>query len=243
MKSWKKLLALLMALAMVFALVACDSKDDDKDEDEDDDKSSSKDKDDDKDEDDEIVGEWAIELNIKDYMNSMMSEKFQGISGCDCDLPMTYSMEFKSNGKLTLAMQVEDDDLDDYLDAFCDVIVDYVIDYAAANGMGESQFRSQFEAQYGMSIENYYADQLETSKSTMLSNLNSSSTGYYKVEDGSIYTDKDEENLEDVEDAKTELEYSIKGETLTIKSISGDDEMPDIMSRLGLELPWKLKKQ
>lgn len=229
----KKLLALLLAVVMLLSLAACADTDDDDDDDSGKSSAGSQ-----KDDDEEsIVGEWEGELDFGALLNEMMgAADDETAEYFDFDgLTITMIFNFEKNGELSI--EADEDSLQDMVDEVVDIMVDGYekmlkdadMSWEDALGMSEDDFRDAM-------AEEFDADALEEMTSEI------ASEGYYVVVDDRIYTDEDEENLENAEEDATEyLEFKLSGDTLTIKDIVSDGESVD--EYLPGMLPLKLKRK
>lgn len=253
MKKFRKLLALLLALAIVFSLAACSTSNED--DDEEDDKGSSNVEKDDKDEKDDeeeklsdeemIVGEWLCRFDLGEVMNEMLAEEIDDTSlAVDSELYMNLSLEFEDD-KATLRMELDEDSLEDYMKALCDAMVDYMFEMAEEQGMSKEDFEQGIQAAYGMSVDKYIEDMMgELMESSFDEMSYESESWYYKVDDkkGRIYMAEYEDDLADSEEY---MEYTIKGEKMTIEKLvdeTGEMETLDL-EELDIDLPWEFEKQ
>ena len=232
----KKLLALLLAIVMVLSLAACGSTDDDDDDDDKDKEGTSATdenedgeeegdkKDDGKKEEDEdedpLVGKWVGDMSFGPYLGAILGGEVL-FSYCDFDdLAVTVTFTFGDDG--TLSIEVDEDSCKDMVDDIADIIIDGVEDYLDANGatwedagMTKEEMRESVMAQF---TEDAIIEMAESM----------ASSGYYVAVDDRIYASEDEDDLEDeVEEDSNYMEFSLKGDKLTIKDIVDDGESID----------------
>lgn len=240
----KKLTALLLALllALSLAFVSCgDLDDDDKDsgkkgdskvEDEadtddkgkgsDDDETDSKDKDKDTDDDeDSIVGTWVYEVNITDFIESMLEEQDIELKKLD-DLVLPLVFDFDKDGTMTAEIDERTfkKNYSSFIDSFKDSLLDYLEDtlkeQAKANGEDYNDYLDQFEESTGMTLDEYVDEIAEEGMDydTLLDDLNMDDLNSdYEIDGDTIIFDGEEE-----------WTYKLKGDKLTLDT---DETVPE----------------
>jgi len=239
----KKLLALLLAIVMVLSLAACGSTDDDdddddkdkegtsatdedkdgEDEDTDEDKQDDDKKDDDKKDDedeDSLVGKWEGEMNLGAAMDAMLTGEVL-FSYCDFDdLAVTMTFTFDDDG--TLEIEVDEDSCKDMVDDIVDIVMDGIEEYLDANGATWDDVGATKSEMREAMMEQFSEDAIMEMAESM------AGSGYYVAVDDRIYTAEDEDDLEDeVDEDSSYMEFSLKGDKLTIKDIVDDGESID----------------
>ena len=193
----KRLLCVLMALAMVACLAACGSS-----EEEDDDKGSSKkSKKSSSQEEDTLVGEWEAEIDITDYIASIMES--QGFEMDLDDFVMVMTVVFDEDG--TYEAEIDTAKMEKAMKNFANDLWDLMVEMVAEQGgMSES------EAEAALEDQGYTKDVLleEMGIEGMFEDLEAES-GDWELDgdeldlDGSVVTiefDGDEFSIVDVED-------------------------------------------
>ncbi len=248
MKTLSKLLALLLALAMVFCLVACGSDNDVANNDDDDKGSSSVEKEETEQKQtdaEKIVGNWVCNMDL----SKAMAEELEVALGDDSIAPsdsfyMNLSLDF-DDGEFTLSVEIDKNSLENYMAALVDNMVDYMYDMAEEEGMSKEDFETTFEEQYGMTLQEYVAEQADLTVEGFADEMSSEVSGYYELDEdeGYIYVGEDEDELDTKEEA---MEYSFNGKELTISGIISDGEKLDDplgFDAYGVDLPWTFVKK
>ena len=157
-----------------------------------------------------IVGTWKGSMD----MGAVLEMALQ----MEIDEPISCSMiyTFKEDG--TTSVSVDEDSLADMMEALTDVVIGMMgemfgeeFDFEAMleeEGMTEEEFREQIMA--SMNLED------------MMGNM-SVENGYYKYEDGKLYTAATKEDLENLEELPC-IHVTLKSNTLTFTDIEKDGE-------------------
>ena len=166
-----------------------------------------------------IVGTWKGSMD----MGAVLEMALQ----MEIDEPISCSIiyTFKEDG--TTSVSVDEDSLADMMEALTDVVIGMVgemfgeeFDFEAmleAEGMTEEEFREQIMA--SVNVEEMLGDM-------------GAEKGYYKYEDGKLYTAATKEDLENLEELPC-IHVTLKSNTLTFTDIEQDGEsaaeiMPDM---------------
>lgn len=230
MKTCKKLLALLLALSMIFAFAACDKDSDNKKEEPE----------------VTIYGTWTVDMDLSEFINSMLSLALEDFPACETKLPFAISFEFKESGEYAMTMSLKEEDWNTYMSALCTTMVDYMIDLAEDEGMSKEEFEAAIKDEYGMTLEEYAADTMEQATAGTVENFNQTTAeGYFKLVDNTMYMDEEKENLENVDDAEEYMIITLTATELTVTELGGDnaETAVEMFEMMGLDLPWKFKKQ
>lgn len=211
-KNWMKLLSLLLSVVMVLCVfAACGSTDDDEGK-------SSK---------ETIVGEWEGEWDFSEIYNASISaagdEAMTKHLSVD-KLNITMCFEFEKDG--TYKFYVDEDALTDTINDLKDQMVEgmkgYFEEMLDGTGMNLDDL---LEAQ-GMSLEDLVDEALDVDALFDPDDL--SESGYYKYEDGKLYTSEEEGEFDEDDYALCEL----KGDKLTLdadESAGLDDMLKDML--------------
>ena len=221
----KKLLALLLAIVMMMSFAACAGSDTD---DDDGNGGSSGGK-------DTIVGEWVGEIDFGAAINATLLAEDESLGEYfdfgDIALKMIFT--FDDNGELTI--EPDEDSLEEMVDDVIDIMLDGYEKLFEDQGMSledmnmsKDDLREEVEKQLDADALAEMAEEI-------------AEDGYYVIVDDRIYTDSDEDNLENPEeDASGYMEFKLSGDTLTIKDMVADGESVD-ESFDGI-VPFKLKR-
>jgi len=221
----KKLLALLLAAVMMLSLAACAGTSDD---DDDEGTSSGGGK-------ETIVGEWIGEMEFGAAINATLLAEDESFGKYfdfgDIELKMIFT--FDDNGELTI--EPDEDSLEDMVDDVIDIMLDGYEKLFADQGMSledmnmsKDDLREEVEKQLDADALAEMAEEI-------------AEDGYYVIVDDRIYTDSDEDNLENPEDdASGYMEFKLSGDTLTIKDMVADGE--SVKDSLDGIVPFKLKR-
>lgn len=166
-----------------------------------------------------IVGTWKGSMDL----SAVFAAAFQTELEDPISMGLTYT--FREDG--TYAVTVDEDSMDDLMDALVDVFIGIM-----AAMYGEEFDLDAMLAEEGMTKEEF-TQQLMGSMDLNSMMEETEETGYYKYENGRIYSAEDKEDLEgDPEDLEC-MVVTLSGNTLTITDIEQDGEkmseiMPDV---------------
>lgn len=222
----KKLLALLLAVVMMMSFAACAASDGD---DDDDGGSAGNGK-------ETIVGKWIGEIEFGEAINAMLLAEDESLGEYfdfgDIALKMVFT--FDDNGELVI--EPDEDSLEGMVDDVISIMLDgyekLFEDQGMSledMGMSKDDLREEVEKQFDADA---LADMAE----------DIAEDGYYVIVDDRIYTDSDEEDLENPEeDASGYMEFKLSGDTLTIKDMVSDGE--SVNDSVEGIVPFKLKRK
>ena len=166
-----------------------------------------------------IVGTWKGSIDMGAVLETALQMEID--EPLSCDVIYTY----KEDG--TASISVDEDSFADMMEAFTDVVIGMMgemfgeeFDFEAmleAEGMTEEEFREQIMA--SVNVEEMLGDM-------------GAEKGYYKYEDGKLYTAATKEDLENLEELPC-IHVTLKSNTLTFTDIEQDGEsaaeiMPDM---------------
>ena len=157
-----------------------------------------------------IVGTWKGSMDMAAVLEMVLQTEIDEPISCGV------SYTFKEDG--TISTTVDEDSLADMMEALTDVVIGMMgemfgeeFDFdamLAEEGMTEEEFREQIMA--SVNVEE------------MLGNMRVEK-GYYKYEDGKLYTAAAQEDLENPE-ALPCIHVTLKGNTMTFTDIEQDGE-------------------
>ena len=166
-----------------------------------------------------IVGTWKGSMDMGAVLEMALQMEID--EPLSCDVIYTY----KEDG--TASISVDEDSFADMMEALTDVVIGMMgemfgeeFDFEAmleAEGMTEEEFREQIMA--SVNVEEMLGDM-------------GAEKGYYKYEDGKLYTAATKEDLENLEELPC-IHVTLKSNTLTFTDIEQDGEsaaeiMPDM---------------
>ncbi len=235
MKQFQRFLSLLLVFAVLFAFAACDGK------------SGGEPILEEKDPAKQLYGQWIIEIDLNDFMNEMLGGTFgDDFPKCYSELPFAMIFEFNETGEHAIRLSMKQQDFDAYIDDFCDCLINYLVDLYEKQGISREQLDAQMKATYGMNLEEYAKDVMDTSTKDAVSEFNKTAEkGYFVLKENTVYMVEDKADLEG---NLTDADYmiiSIDADTMTVSEIGGEfsEEFVDGLSQMGIDLPWKFKKQ
>ena len=166
-----------------------------------------------------IVGTWKGSMDMAAVLEMVLQTEIDEPISCGV------SYTFKEDG--TTSVAVDEDSFGEMMETLTDVVIGMMgemfgeeFDFEAMlaeEGMTEEEFREQIMA--SVNVEE------------MLGNM-SVEKGYYKYEDGKLYTAAEKEDLENPEELPC-IHVTLKGKTMTFTDIEQDGEsaaeiMPDM---------------
>jgi hypothetical protein len=157
-----------------------------------------------------IVGTWKGSIDMGAVLETALQMEID--EPLSCDVIYTY----KEDG--TASISVDEDSFADMMEALTDVVIGMMgemfgeeFDFEAmleAEGMTEEEFREQIMA--SVNVEEMLGDM-------------GAEKGYYKYEDGKLYTAAAKEDLENLEELPC-IHVTLKSNTLTFTDIEQDGE-------------------
>ena len=157
-----------------------------------------------------IVGTWKGSIDMGAVLETALQMEID--EPLSCDVIYTY----KEDG--TASISVDEDSFADMMEALTDVVIGMMgemfgeeFDFEAmleAEGMTEEEFREQIIA--SVNVEEMLGDM-------------GAEKGYYKYEDGKLYTAAAKEDLENLEELPC-IHVTLKSNTLTFTDIEQDGE-------------------
>lgn len=157
-----------------------------------------------------IVGTWKGSIDMGAVLETALQMEID--EPLSCDVIYTY----KEDG--TASISVDEDSFADMMEALTDVVIGMMgemfgeeFDFEAmleAEGMTEEEFREQIMA--SVNVEEMLGDM-------------GAEKGYYKYEDGKLYTAATKEDLENLEELPC-IHVTLKSNTLTFTDIEQDGE-------------------
>ena len=250
MSNFKKFLALMLAVVMLICLVACDSKKKDNDTEEEEEtvteevkteekeeEEESDSKKEDKKTEDSIDGEWVMEFDCGEAL-------FASAGMDDMDAPKQkvtaeLAMEFDDD-EFTLNFSIDEKKLAKYLEELIDIAIEYLCE---ENDVTEAELEEQVKNETGKTLEEYFDEILGEAMESAAEELSGSLEGYFKVDGKKVYIAEDKDDLDDEE---TYFEFTIKGDTMTIKEFVEDgesEEDPFGIEDMGGEVPYELERK
>lgn len=186
------------------------------------------------------VGSWKCKYDATDYAVDNISSGF----GVDLDVDTDYfiSIYFELNEDGSFELGVDKDatikSQDKLIDSMIDNLTEKAYEAAAAEGYDKDEADAQFVSEMGCSIREFYEKVFEAAKD-QAKGEETVLEGYYRIKDGKIELSEDKDDFDDA----IVLKYELKGDKLTIKSISGEsDDLEEFMENKGIELPVKFTR-
>ena len=166
-----------------------------------------------------IVGTWKGSVDIGAAMAAATQMEF--------DEPLEMGITFTYNADGTYSAMIEEDSMDDLVETMVDLAIELSLSMT-----GDPDFDLEAElAKQGMTMKEF-REQLKTSMNVEEMFEEAEENGYYKYEDGKIYSAEEKEDLDADEDV--EITYvTLTSSKMTITDVEQDGEkmsevMPDM---------------
>ena len=153
----------------------------------------------------ELQGKWLMEVELTGEM--------MGIPEFPAGAMMNFVMLLGNDGNADITVEVTDS----FMEALNQYTIDMMYAEFAAQGLGTEDADSMFEAAYGMTIQDYVAEEISSvNMDDIYASLFAAMDigGVYYVADGLLYTGSD------WEDTMEATEYSLEGDTLVLQQIA-----------------------
>ena len=219
MKKIYKIMALLLVAAMLLCICACGKA-----------TSAKKEK-------NSIVGSWKYECDVTDILVEMIgsqsgaelkpTEKFIITIGLD--------LNKDSSCKLCVDKETSTASFESFLPSFIDSLTDAMYQMGEGQGLSREDFDEVFKTQYGCDVHSYIEDNIAASLDidSLFADL-SDLEGFYKVENDKLVVSEDKDDFSEA----SECEFELKGDKLSIKSISDNAyDVEDFLDEFELDFP------
>ena len=166
-----------------------------------------------------IVGTWKGSVDIGAAMAAATQMEF--------DEPLEMGITFTYNADGTYSARVDEDSFEDFAETMVDLMIELSI---SMSGNPDYDLEAEL-AKEGMTMEEF-REQLKTSMNIDQMREKSGENGFYKYEDGKIYTAEDKDDLEAGD--YIEITYvTLTSSKMTVTDIEQDGEkmseaMPDM---------------
>ncbi|MCQ2354393.1 MAG: hypothetical protein MJ102_04715 [Clostridia bacterium] len=189
---------------------------------------------------DPIIGSWECEYDATDATLDDFENAFGYTPDIDDKFLISMYFELNEDGSFELGVDRKATlkSQDKVIDALLDELVDMYYRQMEAEGYSKEQAEQASVAAYGCGIREYFEQIIEKAQEKNEDN-EYVLEGYYRIKDGKIELSEDEDDFDDA----IVLKYELKGDKLTIKSISGEsDDLEEFMEDKGIELPVKFTR-
>lgn len=185
----------------------------------------------------DITGEWSYELDLSETFSASLDAS-AGVEVAPYNaLYMDVTLEFDSNGRYKMEMELDEDSAEDYYEA----LLLNMVDLCEASLIDSGSSKAEFEAQAGMTLYEYCKQTMdEVWDNAMASIVFETVSGYYQVDGSYIHTASYKRDLGNWENY---MEFSVSGYYLTIyKLVENGEDLSDAGNQMGMTMPWVFTK-
>ena len=185
----------------------------------------------------DITGEWSYELDLSEAFSASLDASAGVEVAPDNALYMDVTLDFDSNGRYKMEMELDEDSAEDYYEA----LLLNMVDLCETSLTDSGSSKAEFEAQAGMTLYEYCKQTMdEVWDNAMASFVFETVSGYYQVDGSYIHTAAYKSDLGNWENY---MEFSVSGYYLTIyKLVENGEDVSDAGNQMGMTMPWVFTK-